>query len=269
MVLIGADIRRIRVGTADAFPRSGMLPIDPGTRRRIASPSRGVQLAELSVFLLLIVPALAMSLVPSRSPTAVESFPALAMAVIIRDVGLVALIGFFLWRNGEVSLHSLAPIGLSSRGAGTEIAVGILLFLPMTFSAALLDAALRRGGLTGPTSTPPALTPISGPQVLLAVLLVVIVAISEEIMFRGYLILRLRNLSRSVPFAVIGSSLLFAIGHGYEGSAGVVTIGVLGAELALVYLWRGSLIAPIMMHFLQDFVGIVIAPLLGLARVLS
>lgn len=243
-----------------------MLPIDPGTRRRIASPTRAVQLAELSVFLLLVVPSLAMSLLPSRGPAAVESFPTLAMAVIVRDVGLVALIAFFLWRNGEASLRSLDPIGLRARGAGTEIAVGVLLFLPMTLSAAFLDALLRAGGLTGPTSVPPALVPISGAEIALAVVLVVVVAISEEIIFRGYLILRLRNLARSLPFAVVGSSVLFAIGHGYEGSAGVVTIGVLGAELALVYVWRGSLVAPITMHFLQDFVGIVVAPLLGLSR---
>lgn len=243
-----------------------MLPIDPGTRRRIASPTRGVQLAELSVFLLLVVPALLMSLLPSRGPAAIESFPMLAMAVIVRDIGLVALIGFFLWRNGEASLRSLAPIGLGTRGAGTEVAVGILLFLPMTFSAALLDVLLRGAGLTGPTSVPSALVPVSGAEIGLAVVLVAVVAVSEEIIFRAYLILRFRNLTRSLPFAVLGSSVIFAIGHGYEGSAGVVTIGVLGVELALVYVWRGSLVAPITMHFLQDFVGIVMAPLLGLTR---
>ncbi len=59
------------------------------------------------------------------------------------------------------------------------------------------------------------------------------------------------------------SSAIFAIGHGYEGSAGLVTVGVMGAIFALVYLWRGSLIAPMVMRFLQDFLGIVLLPLLG------
>jgi len=31
---------------------------------------------------------------------------------------------------------------------------------------------------------------------------------------------------------------------------------------ALVYLWRRSLVAPIVMHFLQDFVGIILVPML-------
>jgi membrane protease YdiL (CAAX protease family) len=61
---------------------------------------------------------------------------------------------------------------------------------------------------------------------------------------------------------VILSSILFALGHGYEGTAGVLTIGFMGLIFALVYLSRRSLVAPIVMHFLQDFGGIVLLPLL-------
>jgi len=38
----------------------------------------------------------------------------------------------------------------------------------------------------------------------------------------------------------------------------------IGETRALVYLWRGSLMAPIVMHFLQDFLSFVLSPLLGL-----
>jgi membrane protease YdiL (CAAX protease family) len=58
------------------------------------------------------------------------------------------------------------------------------------------------------------------------------------------------------------SSFIFALGHGYEGSAGVVTVGIMGMVFAMVYLWRGSLVAAIVMHFLQDFTGILLLPLL-------
>jgi membrane protease YdiL (CAAX protease family) len=56
--------------------------------------------------------------------------------------------------------------------------------------------------------------------------------------------------------------LIFAVGHGYEGSAGVATVGVMGVLFAVVYLWRGSLVAPMVMHLLQDFLAIVVLPLL-------
>jgi membrane protease YdiL (CAAX protease family) len=62
--------------------------------------------------------------------------------------------------------------------------------------------------------------------------------------------------------AVLLASVIFAIGHGYEGSAGIATVGVMGVIFALVYLWRGSLVAPIVMHFLQDFLAIVLLPIL-------
>ncbi len=69
---------------------------------------------------------------------------------------------------------------------------------------------------------------------------------------------------RSMGAAVISSSLVFSIGHGYEGTVGLATVGVMGVVLALVYLWRKSLVAPMVLHFLQDFIGIVLVPVLGL-----
>jgi membrane protease YdiL (CAAX protease family) len=108
---------------------------------------------------------------------------------------------------------------------------------------------------------PPALQAEGGLEVALAVVLVSVVALAEETIFRGYLLLRLRALFGSAG-AVVLSSIIFAIGHGYEGSAGLVTVGIMGAIFALIYLWRGSLIAPVVMHFIQDFLGIVLIPLL-------
>jgi membrane protease YdiL (CAAX protease family) len=99
-------------------------------------------------------------------------------------------------------------------------------------------------------------------EFLLAFVLVVIVALAEETIFRGYLILRLKAITSSPAAAVLLSAAIFSLGHGYEGSAGVVTVGVMGLVFALVYIWRQSLIAPIVMHFLQDFIGIVLLPLL-------
>lgn len=61
---------------------------------------------------------------------------------------------------------------------------------------------------------------------------------------------------------MILSSIIFSLGHGYEGTAGVVTVGFMGLFFALVYLSRKSLVAPIVLHFLQDFTGIVLIPLL-------
>jgi membrane protease YdiL (CAAX protease family) len=102
------------------------------------------------------------------------------------------------------------------------------------------------------------------PSMLLSFFLVIIVAIAEETIFRGYLLLRFQEVRLTPSTAVLCSALIFSLGHGYEGASGVVTVGFMGAVFALVYFWRGSLVAPMVMHFLQDFIGIVLAPWLGL-----
>jgi membrane protease YdiL (CAAX protease family) len=45
----------------------------------------------------------------------------------------------------------------------------------------------------------------------------------------------------------------------------MVTVGFMGLVFALVYVWRKSLVAPVAMHFMQDFLAVVVVPLLGLS----
>lgn len=217
---------------------------------------RKAQGLELLVFLFLIAPSIGLSFFLIR--TGNLGFVPTAVAIILRDLSLVALIVFFLWRNGEPA----SALGWNLHGHGQDVVLGIVLFVPMTLCAAFLEGILRRFGFSIPaTRLPKFLTASGHGQLLLALLLVVVVAICEEVIFRGYLILRLENVTGSMRAAILLSAILFSLGHGYEGSAGVVTVGALGLVFALVYLWRGSLVAPMVMHFLQDFIGIVIAPL--------
>lgn len=212
---------------------------------------------ELAVFLLLIVPSLVLSFAPSGQGSV--SFPLVAAATILRDLGLLALILLLLSRARQ----PLAAIGWVRAGAWREVGLGLLLSVPLFFGTTVLQAALRALGLSGPQASAPGTTP-SGTawQVLIAVVLVFVVAVSEETIFRGYLILRFTRALRSRSWAVILSSVAFAIGHGYEGNAAVVTVGLTGLVLALVYVWRGKLIAPVVMHLVLDVIAIVLAPLL-------
>jgi len=94
-------------------------------------------------------------------------------------------------------------------------------------------------------------------------LLVIVVAVTEETIFRGYLMLRFNALTTSLASSVIITSGIFSLAHGYEGSASVGTIGVLGIILTLIYIWRKSLIAPMVIHFFIDFFSLVLMPLLN------
>ena len=99
-------------------------------------------------------------------------------------------------------------------------------------------------------------------QVPLAVLLVAVVAIVEETIFRGYLLLRFRAVTGNLWIAVLLSTVIFTAGHSYEGGAGMAAVTVLGLIFVALYLSTRSLIASIVVHFLFDLVGVVVVPML-------
>lgn len=221
--------------------------------------SRKEQIAEVSVFLFLIVPSMIFSFFIVKQGG--MSFVLVAFSTILRDLALVSLILFFSWRNGE----RLELIGWSLKNVRKDAVLGIWLFIPFFFGAGLLEKGLRMVGFSAPaTPLPSLIAEKTAPEFLLAAVMVVVVALAEETIFRGYLILRFRNITANTAATALLSAVIFSLGHGYEGSAGVVTVGVMGLVFSLIYLWRQSLVAPVVMHFLQDFIGIVLLPLLGM-----
>lgn len=224
-------------------------------RLRRLPPERSEQLVEVLVFLFLIVPSLALSFFVSQQGAA---FTITAVATILRDLALLALILFFIWRNGE----TLPRLGWTWRTFWLEVIIGLGLFIPFTLSAGALEQALEQLGLTAPPTVPSFLMPAGAGQLVLALLLVAVVAVAEETIFRGYLILRFNKVTRSLPAAVAIATGIFALGHGYEGSAGLTTVAYMGLVFALVYIWRRSLVAPMILHFLQDLLGILLLPFL-------
>jgi membrane protease YdiL (CAAX protease family) len=216
---------------------------------------KAVQRFELGVFLFLIVPSLALSFaaIGQRHIT----FVLTAWATILRDLALVSLIAFFLWRNRE----SIRVVGWQARHVLQEIEIGIALFVPLLLGTSIVERGFEAAGLSAPAASRPLfLAPHGGGEMALAVGLVAVVAVAEETIFRGYLIRRISSVASSRAIAIVASSAIFALGHGYEGTAGAAAVGVMGFALALVYVWRNSLVAPIVMHLLQDLTAIVLIP---------
>jgi membrane protease YdiL (CAAX protease family) len=229
----------------------------PDAREQSPQLSRREQIIEVLVFLLLIVPSMALSFFAVKQGSI--GFALTAVATILRDAALVSLILFFLWRNGE----SIKTIGWKSKRWWLDILLGILVFPVMFFGAMWLERLLVSIGFTVPSTPTPSLQPkMDAIHLILAVVLVIVVAVAEETIFRGYLILRFRALTGGAGWAVLLSAVVFSLGHGYEGTAGVVTVGAMGLAFALAYVWRKSLVMPMTMHFLQDFLSIVLLPLL-------
>ena len=233
--------------------------LDPSEETRTVQARRKEQILEVWVFLFLIVPSMALSLFAVRRGSL--GFNITASAIILRDLALVCLILFFLWRNGEPR----SKIGWNFQNLWREVLLGIALFVPLFWVVVGVELAFRWAGLSAPSTPMPAfLTASDLPQIVLAFVLVCVVAVAEETIFRGYLLLRFGATLGTMTMAVVSSSLIFSVGHGYEGTAGLATVGVMGGVLCLVYLWRGSLVAPMVIHFLQDFVGVVLVAIFRL-----
>jgi uncharacterized protein len=215
------------------------------------------QALEVSVFLFLIIPSIALSYFAVNQGSI--SFTLTAVATIMRDLGLVGLILFFLWRNRE----EVTAVGWTRTNFWADVGLGVIFFPVVFYGAALLERLLLSIGFSVPSSPQPNLQPTPDPvHLVLAIILVTVVAIAEETIFRGYLILRFKAIIKSSGWAVLISAVIFSLGHGYEGTAGVVTVGMLGVVYALAFLWRKSLVMPMTLHFLQDLLSIVILPLL-------
>ncbi|HQG32672.1 MAG TPA: type II CAAX endopeptidase family protein, partial [Deltaproteobacteria bacterium] len=220
--------------------------------------SRQEQTIEVAVFLFLIIPSMILSFFAREEGDI--GFIITAWAIITRDLALMSLVLFFLWRNAE----PITSIGWRWTNVWHEVLIGLALFPVFFVLLGIVGALLQGIGFNVPTASQPQFLIVKGiPEMLLAFLLVVVVAVVEETIFRGYLLLRFLHITQSKTWSVLVSAVVFSLGHGYEGSAGVGTVGIMGAVFAVIYLWRGSIVAPVIIHFLQDFIGILVAPFLS------
>ncbi len=80
-------------------------------------------------------------------------------------------------------------------------------------------------------------------------------AITEEILFRGYLIYALSTAFSGLPpiMVLIISSMVFGLIHIYQGKWNVLKTGGVGLLLGIIYYVFGSLIPGFIVHFLIDY----------------
>jgi uncharacterized protein len=105
--------------------------------------------------------------------------------------------------------------------------------------------------------------PLRGNFATLAILLIVswtIAAFGEEMAYRGYVLNRLVDLFGNNHFSwvisVMISSVLFGLGHVYQGVVGIIETFVFGIVAACLYLAsKRNLWLPILFHGMNDTIG--------------
>jgi membrane protease YdiL (CAAX protease family) len=97
-----------------------------------------------------------------------------------------------------------------------------------------------------------ALIPRTGLEISLWIPMSIAAGICEEVVFRGYLMRQLYDMSKSMPAAVIGQALIFGIVHSYQGISGIIIVFFMGLCLGCLAVWRRSLRPGMITHALYD-----------------
>ncbi len=182
-------------------------------------------------------------------------FPGFRIAASLLAIAAVILAIFWPRFRGSDWKNYRTALGWS-RGKGFfhEIGAGIVGYiagLPLLIAAAAFVALISRH--SGITPVHPIVYEINRNPLhlmFLAILACVWAPIIEETFFRGVLFGYFR---RHVPWAVSGvlSALLFGMVHP-QGWLGVPAIGMIGFILSAIREWRGSLIASMSAHALNN-----------------
>jgi uncharacterized protein len=86
--------------------------------------------------------------------------------------------------------------------------------------------------------------------------------ISEEIVYRGFLLHYFHGLPfhLSLTWALVGSSIIFGIGHLYQGLAGALQTLVIGFLFGAIFVVTGNLLLPVVLHALMDLRVLALLP---------
>jgi uncharacterized protein len=196
--------------------------------------------------------------------------------LLILEWGLAALaVVIWLFSPGV----SATAVGLRWPQHGPGVLGGVVLAVVVLFvvlstralrSGALLDAArsARRRPGEGRHAEPPvhftlALLPRTTGERRLFTVVGVTAGVCEEWLYRGFFLAVVAALGGGgLPqAALVGVAAgAFGLAHAYQGLTGVLTTGVLGGVMALLYLETGSLLLPVLLHAAIDLRFLLVPP---------
>jgi len=179
--------------------------------------------------------------------------------LLVLEWGLVALVAGVVAVAPEVTWGQLGLRWPDRAPGALAVALGVAVLAFLVLSTGVMRTSARRGSpetAGGPYGSPAvvALVPRTSVERRWFGFVAVTAGWCEEILYRGFF---LAVVVAIVPGAsdlalVLTSAVAFGIAHAYQGVAGVITTGVLGAVLGYLYVGTGTLLAPILVHAAID-----------------
>ncbi len=244
-------------------------PPDPRDEILLLSQSRRAVMADILLFVVLFL-CLALGgefaiasvyrgvMAPQFSDESVLS-SAVARAALFPAIGWRALaataVGVWLTRRRGLSFRS---VGLTLHGFWVNLLLGLAAFAVIMVAALVfglliqtLFPELSREFEKNAHMIMEAVPKVS-PVFFFCVCLVI--GYYEELIFRGFLMTRLRRATGSWIWAVIGNSAIFVPLHLMDQApAALLAVGSLSLIFSIVTIWRRSLVPAILAHAMFDF----------------
>lgn len=144
------------------------------------------------------------------------------------------------WRNAGAFFKDLG------------IALGVIV-AAIVLTGGLIKLYVILGG-TSPEATLAKITPKTGIELVVWLVLAASGGFCEEVVYRGYFAQQFSAWTGSRAFGLILQGIIFGLAHGFYGLA-MVAVMAHGWLLGLVAYWRKSLRPGILAHVLQDVLG--------------
>jgi hypothetical protein len=199
------------------------------------------------VFLAFLLPAYLGGGMPSSLPPGISR---IVLPTVLTSAGQIGLLIYLLAVQGEAARPEMGlrwprPAEVAVAGLLAAGMAGILALaqLALTALAPEVQRLLARGArvrLAGWIELPAALV------------FTLAAAGREELLYRAYLVTRLRDLGVPAPLALVVSTALFAAAHAYQGYQAVALALVQGFILGGVFLSTRSLGVPTIAHALYN-----------------
>jgi membrane protease YdiL (CAAX protease family) len=177
-------------------------------------------------------------------------------ALVGREASWWTLVAVVLVYILAIERRSLASVGLH-RPTWKTLAFGV------GGAAVIFAAGIAVNGFLLPAlhlhTDPKAGLSILHASYLYRVALVIRAPIVEELLFRGYGIERLEELTGSKFVAGAVSLAAFTAAHlSYWGYVPLIGVATAGLVLTIMYLWRRDLLSNMIAHFITDAVGLLV-----------
>jgi membrane protease YdiL (CAAX protease family) len=152
-----------------------------------------------------------------------------------------------------------ASIGWTTRGLPLNVGLGIVATI-VIYVGVLLPLGIAFPQLAEQTEATQKAIEQTFPPIGLGgtALLLTFVALWEEVIFRGFVMTRLQAILHRWWLTIPVASIIFGAIHGYEGPLAMIMISLLALAMSGLFVWRRSLVAPMVLHWLHNMVTLVI-----------